>query len=79
MLVPRRRKDRGRRSGLNEAPFLEHNHVFAMPGDNAEVVRNQEQRRVVTDFLEQVENLRLYRHVKGGRRFVSNQQVRLCD
>ena len=48
-------------------------------GHDAEVVRDQQHRRAALGHepLEQVEDLRLRRHVERGRRLVGDQQVRL--
>ena len=51
-----------------------------MPGDDAEVVRDQDQRRVALgdELAQQVEDLRLDRDVERGRRLVGDQQLRLA-
>ena len=51
-----------------------------MPGDDAEVVRDQDQRHVALgdERLQQLEDLRLDRHVERRRRLVGDQQLRLA-
>ena len=49
-----------------------------MPGDDAEIVRDQDdaRARLLLQLLDQFENLRLNRHVERGRRLVGDQQLR---
>ena len=51
-----------------------------MPGDDAEVVRDQDQRRVLLrdERAQEVEDLGLDRHVERGRRLVRDQELRLA-
>ena len=64
---------------LDDTALVEHDRVLAVPGDDAEVVGDQEQGRVVTNVLEHVQDLRLHRDVERRRRFVGDQQVRFAD
>ena len=68
------------RAGLDEHSRVHHVHALAHSGDDAEVVRDQDQRRVPLDdqLAEQAENLRLDRDVERGRRLVGDQQLRLA-
>ena len=61
-------------------PAVHHVHAVAHPGDDAEVVRDQDQRRVaVCDELpQQPEDLRLDRDVERRRGLVGDQQLRLA-
>ena len=75
-----RRREQGRgRPGVDHPPAFENDHVLAMPGDDAEVVGNQQQRRIVANVFEQLENLSLHGHIECGRRLVGYQQVGLGD
>ncbi len=57
---------------------VHHQHAVGDAGDDAEVVRDQHDRRLgaVLDALEHLEHLRLDRHVERGRRLVGDEQRR---
>ena len=67
------------RALLYETPTLEHQHAFAVTRDHAEVVRDEQQRRVVPDLFEQRQDLRLHGDVERCRRLIRNQQLGLGD
>ena len=67
-------------AGLHEHAGVHHVHALAHAGDDAEVVRDHDQRRVALgdEGLQDLEDLRLDRHVESGRRLVGDQQLRLA-
>jgi hypothetical protein len=69
-----------RRPGLHEHAGVHHVHPLANPGDDAEVVRDHDQRRIPLDdeLAEQREDLRLDRHVERRRRLVGDEELRLA-
>ena len=66
--------------GLHEHPRVHDVHALAHAGDDAEVVRDQDQRRVVLgdEVAQEVEDLGLNRHVERRRRLVGDQELRLA-
>ena len=68
------------RPGLHEHPRVHDVHALAHAGDDAEVVRDQDQRRVLLgdELAQEVEDLRLDRHVERRRRLVGDQELRLA-
>ena len=68
------------RSRLHEHARVHHVDALAHAGDDAEVVRDHDQRRVLLgdELTQQVEDLRLDRHVERGRRLVGDQELRLA-
>ena len=70
--VPRLTEELGRRAGLHEHPRVHDVYALAHAGDDAEVVRDQDQRRVLLgdELPQQVEDLCLDRDVEGGRGLV---------
>ncbi len=84
MIVLRVRKHVARHAALDKLSALENEHALAMSGYDAEVMRNQEQRRIFAKLLKQLENLCLNRDVQRRRRLVCDKQLRLgnkrgCD
>ena len=67
------------RSPLDDAPEIHHRHVLRQIIDNGKVVRDEKisQPKIVLQRLEQVENLRLHRHVERRSRLVADDQLRL--
>ena len=67
-------------AGLDEHARVHHVDALAHAGDDAEVVRDQDQRRVALgdEHAQQVEDLRLDRDVERRRRLVGDQQLRLA-
>ena len=67
-------------AGLDEHAGVHDVDALAHAGDDAEVVRDHDQRRVALgdEALQQLEDLRLDRHVERGRRLVGDQQLRLA-
>ena len=65
---------------LHDLAGVHDDHVVDHLGDHAEVVGDQHQRgaRPLLDRLEQLQDLRLDRHVERGRRLVGDQQLRLA-
>ena len=61
-------------------PAVHHVHAFAHARDDAEVVRDQDQRRVLLgdELAQQIEDLRLDGDVERSRRLVGDQQLRLA-
>ena len=76
----RRLEDLPHRTFLDDPSRVHHGHAIGMTGDDAEVVRDEQQRemKLLLHLLQQVENLRLNRHVERGRRFVGDEQQRLA-
>ena len=70
----------GQRSLLHQTPAVQHAHAVADAHDDAEIVRDEQdrQQQSVAKLLDEVENLRLNRHVKCRRRLVQDQQVRVA-
>ena len=68
-----------RRRALDDAAGVHHRHVVGRLGDHAEVVGDHHDGRVelVLEAADQLEDLRLHRHVERGRRLVGDQQLRL--
>jgi hypothetical protein len=77
--VPRRAEQLLGRTGLHEHAAVHHVDALAHPGDDAEVVRDEDQRRVLlrNEFAQQIQNLRLDRDVERSRRLVGDQELRL--
>ena len=65
---------------LHDHPAVHHVHALAHAGDDAEVVRDHDERGVALgdERAQQVEDLRLDRHVERGRRLVGDQELRLA-
>src|SRR5262245_52516900 len=63
---------------LDDLAGVHHGHAIAHLGDDAEVVRHEDQRHtgLALDVLEQVEVLRLDRHVEVGGGLVGDDQAR---
>src|SRR6266581_3164648 len=66
------------RPGLDDLAGVHDDQTLAHPGDDAEVVRDQDRRRaeIAVHVAQQVEDLRLDGHVERGRRLVGDQDVR---
>ena len=64
---------------LDAAAGVEHDDPVGEPGDHAEVVGDEQDRRAraLADPLEHVEDLGLQRHVERGRRLVHDEQRRV--
>ncbi len=77
--MARRREDRVDVAELDDLPRVHDDHAVGHLGDQSEVVRDQDRRgvRLVLCRLQHLENLRLDRDVKCGRRLVGDQQGRL--
>ena len=67
-------------AGLDEHAGVHHVHALAHSGDDAEIVRDHDQRRVTLgdELLQHFEDLSLDRDVQGGRRLVCDQELRLA-
>ena len=65
-------------SGFHHVAAVHHGDALAGLGNDAEVVRHEQDRHVeiTTALLNQLENLRLRRHVERRRRFVGDQESR---
>lgn len=65
------------RSLFDNPPCVHYNHIVRHFRDNAEVVRDEQNRTVDSLFqvVEQFKNLRLYGNVQRGGRFVGNNQT----
>ena len=65
---------------LDDPPRVHHRHVVAGLGDHAEVVGDQQDRGAEASAKvgEQVEDLRLDRHVEGGCRLVGDHEIGLA-
>ena len=77
--MPRASEKLGHRSDFDELPGVEDACAVAQLCNNAEVVRDQEDRRAVPppQFAHQAEDLRLDRHVERRGRLVRDQKCRL--
>ncbi len=73
-------EQRTHRRLLDDAAGIHHHHLVGHFGDDAQVVRDQDDRRasLLLQALHQVEDLGLDRHVQRGRRLVGDQQARLA-
>ncbi len=78
--MPRLREELPSRAGLHEHARVHHVHALAHACDDTEVVRDQDQGRVLLghELAEQVEDLGLDRDVERRRRLVGDQQPRLA-
>ena len=67
------------RALLNNPPTLHDRHMVGQISHNTHVVgdEQQTQSQLNLQFTQQVENLRLNRHVEGGRGFVAHEHLRL--
>ena len=65
---------------LDLAPGIHHDHAVGILGDDAHVMRDQDDRRAerLLQFAHQVEDLRLDRHIERGRRLIGDQQLRVA-
>jgi len=79
VIVPRARKHFTRHALLNEPAILNNEHALATTCDHAEIVCNQQQRRVFANVFKEIEDLRLHGNVERRCRLVCNQQVRSCE
>ena len=63
---------------LDDAAGIHHQHAVGGLGDDAHVVRDDDDRHaeLVAQVHQQVEHLRLDGHVERGRRLVGDQQLR---
>ena len=70
-------KDRVRFALLDEAGGIHHDHAVGIARNHAQVMRDDDQRNVelARQILHQFENLRLNRHVEGGRRLVGDDEA----
>jgi hypothetical protein len=77
--MPRRRVDRRRRPALDDAPEIHYRDAVAEMPDDAEVVRDEQHRQVelAAQAQEQIDDLRLDRHVERGDRLVADEEVGL--
>jgi hypothetical protein len=69
-------KDRADRPFLDDAPGIHDRNAVRGLCDHAEIVSNQQQREMECRFhlAQQVENLRLDRHIESGRRLVGDDE-----
>ncbi len=76
--VPRRSEDRVDVAELDDAPRVHHDDPIRQLGNDAEVVRDEDGRRVGLALrgLEDVQDLRLNGDVEGSRRLVRDQERR---
>ena len=68
------------RAVLDRAPRVHDHHRLRRLGDDAEVVRDEDDAdvEVALDLVDQLEDLGLHGHVERGRRLVGDQHVGLC-
>jgi hypothetical protein len=78
--VPVRPEELLRLAGLDERARVHDRDPLAHPGDDAEVVRDQDERGVVLDheLVQKRKDLRLDRDVERRRRLVRDQELRLA-
>ncbi len=74
-------EDLARRAVLHRAAGVHHHHGVRRLGDDAEIVRDQDDADVelALEVLDQLEDLRLHGHVERGRRLVADQDGRVVD
>ena len=80
--VLRAAEDVAHRPGLDDAARIHHQHAVAEPGDDAEIVGDQDDRRAGSSRVSsrmQLEDLRLHGDVERGRRLVGDQQLRPAE
>ena len=73
-----RRWSREQLTGLalfDQLAVLQHQHALAVSGDDGEIVRDQQQCRVVPDALQQLEYLRLHGDVERRRGLIRDQEI----
>ena len=73
-------EDLAHRAAFHHAAVAHDHHVVRQRGDDAHVVRDQRQRHAafVHQLAQQLQQLRLHRHVERRRRFVGDQQFRIA-
>src|SRR5690348_5074169 len=64
---------------LNDAPEIHDTEAIAEMANNAEIVRNEQERQAPTlaQTLEQTQDLCLYRYIKRGDRLIGDHQFRI--
>ncbi len=79
--MPRRVEQRGARRTFHDSTAIQHQDLVAQVTDDGEVVADEQQREAVTvaQFPEQVDDLRLHRHVERAHRLVADQEPRPGD
>src|SRR5713101_4580948 len=73
-------EDRPHRTSLDQAPPVHHRHLVAHPRHDAEVVGDEDHGEAVfaLDVAQQLQVLRLDRHVQARRRLVGDEEPRLA-
>ena len=73
-------KDLAHRAFFDDAAGVHHRDSIGMAGDDAQVVRDEQQREMkfLLHLFQQVEDLRLNRDIERRRGLVGNQQERLA-
>ena len=74
-----RTEDCGSRTSLDDLPGIHHGDVVAELGRQREVVGHEEYGEVLglAQLTQEIDDLRLDRHVKRRRRFVGDEQTRV--
>ncbi len=69
------------RAGFHDLAVIDHDHLVGHVGDDAEIVGDEQHRHaeLVLQVAQQLQDLRLDRHVERGRRLVGDQKRRLAD
>ncbi len=76
MLVLRVRENFARHALLDEPAIRNDEHALATTRHDAEIMCDEQQRRVFANVFQEIENLRLHGNVERRRWLVSYQQVR---
>ena len=78
--MARRAEELFGRARLHEHAGVHHVHALAHAGNDAEIVGDQDQRRILLrdQLAQEIEDLRLNRHVERGRRLVGDHELRLA-
>ena len=78
--VARIRVERRGGAAFYDPAAIHHRHPVGVTGHDAEVVRDQDEGRIRLPgaLLEQLQDLRLHRHVERGGRLVGDQQARMA-
>ena len=81
VFMPGRAKDLGNIAGFHHLAAIHHHDPVGDIGNHADIVRHDDHAEVAVaaEFLDQVEDLRLDRHIQRRRRFVGDDQVRVAS
>ena len=74
-------EDRLHGPGFDHLALVQHDHFFRHVGDHAQIVRDNHHRHLelFLQLHDELQNLRLNRHIERSGRFVGDQQRRTAD